>query len=465
MNALEQWLQNGERALEAGDISAAIVAFSLAQQSAPTDQGLVLLLANAHRLAGDTLAARAALVSFYRSVQAGAIPARFTLGVALLETGAPVEAAACFAEVVAALPRDPAALGALAAAKRAVGEPAAGWPIVQRALAIAPKQPAFLLTAAQLRHDLGDLSGALRWLDAADRVRPDHPPTQLQRAYTTLLRGAGAEGWRLFEHRPLPVPDSAAKAWYGEPLPGQSILVTAEQGVGDQFQFLRFLRDLRVLSPEHVVVQCHADAVALLTHNDVTAVARGEWPATDWHVPLLSLPHRLGLADEVRGGAVPYVVPPNARAVGLPSDSAGRRRLGLVWAGNPAFAGRVTRDLDPALLPVVLDIPEISWVSLQQGEREPGAHPALHRLPPMRDWAATAAVLAQLDGLVTTDTGIAHLAGAMGVRTWLLLQHVPDWRWGLTGDTTPWYPSLTLIRPDAPGDWGSVVRKLARQLK
>ncbi len=465
MNALEQWLHEGETALETGDMTSAIAAFSRAQRSAPADPGLVLLLANAHRLAGDMLAARDVLLAFYRNALPRELPARFTLGAALLETGAPQEAADCFAQVVAALPRDPAALGALAAAKRAIGETAGGWPLIQRALAINPRQPAFLLTAAQLRHDLGDVAGALRWLDAADQVRPAHAPTLLQRAYSTLIGGASAEGWRLFEHRPLPVPAGPATAWHGEPLRGQSILVTAEQGVGDQFQFLRFLTNLGARGAADVVVQCHADAVSLLAHNRLQVVPRGKWPNTDWHVPLLSLPHRLRLADAVQGDAVPYLRAPHTSDLALPASTSGVPRLGLVWAGNPAFSGRITRDLDPALLPALLGIPRVRWISLQQGERDPVADPALHRLPPMRDWAATASVLAQLDGLVTTDTGIAHLAGAMGVRTWVLLQHVPDWRWGLTREISPWYPSLTLIRPDAPGDWGNIVAKLARHLE
>jgi len=123
----------------------------------------------------------------------------------------------------------------------------------------------------------------------------------------------------------------------------------------------------------------------------------------------------------------------------------------------------VTRDLDPAFLPELLATPGVNWVSLQQGAIDPAVQAQLasaHLLPPLRDWAMTAALLAQLDGLVTTDTGIAHLAGAMGIRTWVMLQHVPDWRWGLTGDTTPWYPTLTLVRPRVARDWGSVVAKV-----
>lgn len=464
MDALVECLTEGEAALERGEYSRAAAAFTRALEAAPRESAIALMLANAHRLAGNTIASRAVLLTAFHTSLPGDPKQRYGLGAALLDAGASEEAAECFAMVVKALPTDPAALAALAGAKRALGRAAEAWPLIQRALVSSTTHPAHLLTAAQIRHDMGDRKGALRWLDMADTVRRGHPPTLLQRAYTTLLGGATAEGWRLFESRPRPVPQTSARPWTGEMLTGSSILVTAEQGVGDQFQFLRFLRTLEDRSPSRIVVECHSDAVSLLAYNGIDAIARGNPPETDWHVPLLSVPHVLQLGDDVLGGTVPYLnAPTGVAAPALSAPAPGERRLGLVWAGNPAFAGRVTRDLDPALLPTLLAIPDVSWVSLQQGTIDAATQERLagvHQLPPLRDWATTAALLAQLDGLVTTDTGIAHLAGAMGVRTWVMLQHVPDWRWGLTGESTPWYPSMTLVRPKASRDWGSVVAKV-----
>ncbi len=464
MDALVECLMEGEAALERGEYARAVTAFTRAHETAPAESAIALLLANAHRLAGDLIAARAVLLGAFNTSPPTDPKQRYALGAALLDAGAPAEAADCFTIVVAALPKDPAALAALAGARRSLGQAAQAWPLIQRALVSSTTHPAYLLTAAQIRHDMGDRKGALRWLDMADSVRPGHAPTQLQRAYTTLLGGPSAEGWRLFESRPRPVPATSARVWTGEPVHGASILVTAEQGVGDQFQFLRFLQMLGKRSLGPIVVECHADAVSLLTSNGIAAVARGDAPATDWHVPLLSLPHFLGLGDAVCGETVPYLKAPVGLATpAMPEAEVGRLRLGLVWAGNAAFSGRVTRDLDPALLPELLATPGVNWVSLQQGAIDPAVQAQLagaHLLPPLRDWATTAALLAQLDGLVTTDTGIAHLAGAMGIRTWVMLQHVPDWRWGLTGDTTPWYPTLTLVRPKAARDWGSVVAKV-----
>jgi hypothetical protein len=148
----------------------------------------------------------------------------------------------------------------------------------------------------------------------------------------------------------------------------------------------------------------------------------------------------------------------------LPPPSPGVRRLGIVWAGNPLFPSTATRDFDPACLPALAEIPGVEWVVLQHGESARQAPASMRRVPLPASWAGTAQWLAQLDGLVTIDSGIAHLAGAMGCPTWLLLPHVAEWRWGLSGDRTPWYPTMRLLRQARWRDWASVVPPLAAAL-
>jgi len=477
MDALTSWLLEGEAALERGDTARAIESFRQARDAAPHVIPIALLLANAHRIAGDTPRARDVL----RAVHAASPPAnaaeQHALGAALLDVGAPKEAAECFAYVMRIHPRDPAALTAMASAKRAMGQPGVAWPLVQRALAIAPSNPAFLLTAAQVRHALGDLAGARRWLAAADRLRPNHPPTRLQCAYTSLLRGPSADGWQLFESRALPVPATKARAWHGESLHGESILVAAEQGMGDLLQFVRFVPELAARGATRVVVECHAGLVSLLTASGIEAVPRGAVPETDWYVPMLSLPNRLGLATDVGASRVPYLVPEVAARASHEREvrrterreqqqvkGVAPRRLGVVWLGNPAFLATTLRDFDETLLPELLTIPDIEWISLQFGEASPTDYAGLARPTLTERWLETAQLLARLDGLVTVDTGMAHLAGAMGVPTWVLLPAAPDWRWGLGADTTPWYPSHRLLRQKSPNDWRSVVKALREAL-
>lgn len=468
-DALIAWLNAGQQALEAGDFPIAIAAFTRVRDAMPSDVGVAIALANVHRLGGDVVASRRVLLQAHERANWTEASLAHALGAALLEVGATHEAVACFEQVVRRMPSNPAALGALAGARRTLGQPTAAWPLIERAVRKPDTNAALLLTAAQIRHDLRDLRGAEQWLDRAEAIRPNHGPTRVQRAYTLLLAGTSAAGWRAFESRPLPDPTTRARPWYGEPLLGGSVLVTAEQGVGDQFQFARFISLLTERGAGRVVVECHADAVALFVTSGFDAIPRGSPPETDWHVPMLSLPFRLGTDRDVLGDRVPYIHDgPTTTATADTSRSARRagpmRRLGLVWAGNPSFPGRITRDLDASLLPKLLAIPEVEWISLQHGDTAAIDDERLRRVPLSTDWSATAAMLGTLDGLVTTDTGIAHLAGAMGIRTWVMLQHVPDWRWGLEDATTPWYPTLRLLRPRRWNDWHSVFERLGDEL-
>ncbi len=470
---IEAWLVAGQTALDAGHHVEAAALFTRVQDALPGEMTAALMVANAWRLAGDTVAVRDALLSVFRhatdastgsaSIESADVTAIYEFGAALLDAGAPHEARQLFERVVRKRPKDPAALGALAGATRADGDPQRAWPIVQRAMAIAPKQPALLLTAAQIRHALGDLTRARYWLDRAEAVRPAHGPTRLQRALTSLLAGPSADGWADFEYRGLPTPPSTgASAWQGEPLEGQSILITAEQGQGDNFQFVRYVAELSRRGASRLLVECHAGALSLFVASGFDAVAKGEAPVTDWYVPMLSLPHRLGVGADVASGSIPYLHT-GADAPQTVSASE-RRRIGVVWQGNPAFLATTLRDFDPALLPRLLDVPGVEWVSLQYGVAISDVPDQFEKPQLSSNWLDTALLLQRLDAIVTVDTGIAHLAGAMGIPTFILLPFTPDWRWGLGADTTPWYPTVRLIRQRAPRDWASVVEVLARAL-
>ncbi len=460
---LLQALADGEAALEAGDWAGAEVAFGRASDIAPLDVGIALALANVYRLRDSLGSRRAVLEQAFRTGDWTDVHVAHALGAALLECGAALEAAECFLFVTSRRPSDPAALSALAAAKRAGGDPTAAWPLVKRALELAPRQASIALTAAQVRHDLGDLLGALKWLEKAEQWRPGHAPTRLQRAYTTLLKGPSREGWRLFEHRPLPVPAGAALAWTGEPLDGRSVLVLAEQGIGDFLQFLRFVPGIVERGAGRVVIECHAALLSLLRGNGYDVVERGTAVETDVYVPLLSLPHVLEVGGHVAGDAVPYLHASGGEPPALPPRD-GRPRIGLVWAGNPHFTQAITRDLPPAMLPELVAAAEVQWIVLQQGEAGALTLPGVAPRVALTDWAMTASVLTHIDGLVSTDTGIVHLAGAMGVPAWVLLQKVPDWRWGVGGSNTPWYPGHTLARQIRPGDWRGPVNSILTKL-
>jgi hypothetical protein len=464
----EDRLLAAQAELETGDVTKGALAFSALLAEAPTELSLVEMTANAWSLVGDLVRVRSVWLSAYTCGVRGDAASQFTLGSGLLQAGAPAEARACLERVARLLPRDPAALGALASALRADGDLPRAWSTVQRALALANPTPALFLTAAQIRHAQGNARDAERWLAKAERVRPDHGPTRLQRAFTTLIQGARDSGWRDFEARGVPRPNRGARAWRGESLEGASIAVRMEQGLGDLFHFVRYVRRLELLGASRVVVECPPSVVGLLRASGFDAVASGQLPTTDWSVPVLSLPQHLGSDTDTASDLVPYLTEsPQSATAPHPRGPAGLRRVGLVVAGNPAFAATALRDLSEDAISAMLGIADVQWVWLQFGAPVPESPAGARAIEPVAlsgDWLDTARILRSLDGLVTVDTSLAHLAGAMGLPAWVLLPYSPDWRWGFAGDRTPWYPSLHLLRQSAPRDWRGPIARLREVL-
>jgi Flp pilus assembly protein TadD len=460
---LAEWLTAGQEALDSERFRDAATAFAQAARALPTEWSLHQMTANAWRLAGDIVRAREQLQLAFAAARPTEVEGLFALGSALLDSGAPTEARQCFDQVVVQRPRDPAALAALASARRADGDPEGAWPLIPRALTLAHKMPALFLTAAQIRHALGDTTGARQWLAKAEKIRPGHHLQQVQLAFSHLIEGASAPGWAAFEARGLPALPAGARDWHGEPLEGQTIAVVMEQGLGDLFHFVRYVRRLEARGPARVVVECPASTVSLLVASGFDAVPVGQLPPTDWAVPLLSLPHRLGSDADVASELVPYLHTGTSTFHRPIYD--GHPRVGLVYKGNPAFLSTRLRDLQAADLFAVLGIPEIHWVWLQFGEALPVTTPSLAEAPPLAaDWLDTARRLESLDAVVSVDTAVAHLAGAMGVRTFMLTPHAPDWRWGLGSVASAWYPSVTLVRQLAPADWSGAIASLPQLL-
>lgn len=467
MAELAAWLGEGQTALETQRYAEAAGWFTKAAAALPTEWPLHQMVANAWHLAGNVLQERAALRLAFQTARPVAVEALYALGTALLESGAPTEARECFETVASKRPRDPAALGALASAKRADGDPEGAWPLVQQALTLAPRMPALLLTAAQIRHALGDTAGARQWLTTAEQVRPGHPLQQIQRAFSLLLEHPCHDGWAAFEARGLPGHNGQARDWHGEPLAGSSITVLAEQGLGDLFHFVRYVRRLEARGPAQVVVACAPSAQRLLHKSGFQTIPAGEVPTTEWTVPLLSLPYRLGSDADTVTELVPYLRTAVPSSVGTPP--VGRPpRVGVVYRGNPAFLSTTLRDLETEALSMLLATPDIQWVWLQYDAQPPASqsvHEPLERPELSGDWLDTALLLNTLDAVVSVDSAVAHLAGALGIPAVVLLPYSPDWRWGLQTETSLWYPSLRLARQPRPRDWNGAVRTAQRLLK
>jgi len=445
-----------------GDMPGALAHYQAAVEAAPGVLSLYLILSNAQALSGDTLGARATLRTAARVSSRFDLESEFTLGRALVDAGAGADAVRCFRRVSAELPRDAGAAAALAAALRDAQQPVDAWREVQRALRLAPNDPVAALTAAQIRHDLADYEGAMAWCEKSLALRPDSSGARVTRGYLRHLTSDSRGGWSDFEARPLPAPRNSVALWRGESLSGRSILVLGEQGVGDQFQFLRFVMHPALQAATRVVVAVQRDAVLLLRASGYDAVARDDVVQTDVYVPLLSLPLLLEVDADWRAELeAPYLVLPES----LQRRRGAIKRVGVVWAGNPAHRNDAVRSIPAAAMHGLLQAhPSLTFVCMQHDVRDVDLPIDRWERPRAGDWLATARELCTLDLLITVDTGIAHLAGALGIPVWILLPHVPDWRWGTGGQRTPWYAAARLFRQPARGDWSRVITNVSAAL-
>lgn len=291
-----------------------------------------------------------------------------------------------------------------------------------------------------------------------------------------LLEGRWEEGWQGYESRwadpsyRMPRRAFAQPRWDGSALEGRTLLLFAEQGIGDALQFVRYAAPVARGKGARIVLECQPLLASLVRRIPEVAevVPQGApLPPFDAWLPLASLPLVLGGRPDEIPASVPYLEPgPCPEPLTRPLDEAPGRRIGLVWRGNPEHTEDWKRSLALSQLGPLTSLPDITWVSLQLGRREDEPLPpgAIDAAPHLGDYAATAGVIGRLDAVVTVDTGAAHLAGALGKPCHLLLPFVPDWRWLTSGETTHWYPTLKLHRQPALRDWPSVIARLAEEL-
>ncbi len=326
---------------------------------------------------------------------------------------------------------------------------------------------------AQAHSNLGNvfkeqnrLDEALACYDRALELDPDYAQGHLNRGITRLLRGEEALGWPdyAWRWRLSDWPDRARldsrPLWRGEEGRGRSILVFPEQGLGDQINYCRHVPQL-LARGWRVVLECAPPLAALFAgFSGVTVVPSGQpLPDTDCQCPMLSLPRYLPAPQG------PYLTADPARAALWRQrlDALPGRKVGLVWRGNPAMRRDRNRSLSPDAFAPLAALPGLTPVILQKDARPEELAalalppPALVAGPALPDFAETAALIAGLDLVVTVDTAVCHLAGALGRPVWTLIEFAPDWRWRLEGESTPLYPGMTLLRQPAPRQWGPVL--------
>lgn len=473
-------------------------AIAAAPQDAGARHDLGLALLRQDRPAEAEIAFRQCL-----SRQPDAIDAQINLGAALVQQGRSAMAEEGLRTTVQRAPQNSAALCGLAAALTARGPSAEAEALLRKALALKPDDADIMTRLGMVLRDAGKFDAAEHLLREAARRQPGTPdplsnlgnalaaagqlvaaeaslrtalniaPGHADAAYTLgttlLLGGRWVEGWAGFERRwqrrgfSDPAPTNRPR-WTGGATGDHLLLLYGEQGLGDSIQMARFVP---LIAARHRVALAVPAALMRLfsTLPGIERIAT-EPGEHDLACPLMSLPHVLGIATEAQLATPPYLHA-NPQAVAAWQTRLATRpglKAGIAWAGNPDYAADFRRSIPPDDLAALAGVAGVTFVSLQKSARPPATLEAHDWTADLTDLADTAALIAALDLVITVDTAVTHLAGALGKPVWLLNRFDPCWRWMLGRDDSPWYPSLRQFRQPSPGDWHSVLAAVRRAL-
>jgi len=396
--------------------------------------------------------------------------ALFLRGTALSTLGRPRIAVGVLRAAIAEDPANAAAQLNLGNALADLDQLEAAEAAIRRAIALDPGLVEAHVSLGFILTSRGQLEAAIAACEAALKLQPGLAQAHWNLAVAALLAGDFSRGFAEYEWRKRhdrfrrDFVDLPGPVWTGDDPAGRTILVHAEQGFGDTIQFARYLT-LIVARCGDVVLACDRRLVKLLgALPGVRAVPlEGPLPRYDAWIDQMSLPRVFATSSgtiPARGG---YLAAEPVRVAawwaGLPAG----RKVGLAWAGNPNHSNDHRRSLPAEALAVLLAAPGIQFVSLQLGPRAPEAGLA-DQSDRLTDYAETAALIANLDLVVTVDTSAAHLAGALGVPCWVMLPFAPDWRWRLGCEDSAWYDALRLFRQPSPGNWAEVVTNVRTAL-
>ena len=425
------------------------------------------------------------------------------LGVLAHQEGRDEESVALIQEAIGVNPKEAAFHINLGQTYRALGLADRAAASYERAIALNPQSPEIYYSMGKALRDMGRYEEAVASYAKAIQLKPDHAGAHFDRAVILFLKGEFEEGCKEYEWRwraeeflgarpAFPQPE-----WKGEDLAGRTILLYGEQGFGDTIQFVRYA-PLLARRGARVIVSCRPELVSLL--SDVEGVdevlprdgppfdklkapssveglkAPSEvegLPPFDTYAPMLSLPLAFGTTLQTIPGQTPYVKadPALVETWRARLTSAGGLRVGLAWAGSPTHKNDRNRSIPLSSFAPVAGVRGVTFYSLQKGEaaaqaRTPPPGIALVDLTKeIKNFADTAALIANLDLVISVDTAAAHLAGAMGRPVWTLLPFLPDWRWMLDREDSPWYPTMRLFRQRTRGEWAEVVERVAGELR
>jgi tetratricopeptide (TPR) repeat protein len=403
--------------------------------------------------------------------------AQFNLGLILRARRKFAPAAHCFRAAIRIAPELAEAHGALAAVLQNTGDEAAAEEHARTAVSLRPSLVFARILLGDLLRAQGRLRDARQVYDALLQAAPDQPEARFGRAFLNLLEGELAAGWADYEFRPArrgSTPPPLQPDWRGEALGGRTLLLYAEQGLGDTIQFLRFVPRLAEQGAK-VLLALPTPLMELAAGLEgVHEIVRPsiELPRFDFSCALASLPLRLGATLETIPLRSGYL------AAGAERVAAWRERLGtspklsvaIAWAGNPDHPNDHNRSMTPDDIAPLFQIPGVRWLNLQtrpdaKALRRHRQAEILDLGQELSDFSDTAAILSAADLVLSVDTALCHLAGALGRPVWTMLPFAPDWRWLTERADSPWYGSMRLIRQPAPRAWGPVIAEVAGAIR
>jgi tetratricopeptide (TPR) repeat protein len=351
----------------------------------------------------------------------------------------------------------------------------------RKALSLASDNSEFHYCLATTLSDKNELESAIHHFKTAIRLLPHKPDYHWNFSLTLLKNGDFKQAWEHFEWRWrldyfTNLPETLGKPlWSGQALNEQSIFIYAEQGLGDTLQFVRYLPLIPKTSGK-IYFQCQAPLIPLLKIDfpDIE-YSKTDDPmpnGIDVQAPLMSLPGIMGTQSHNIPSNIPYLHPePERQRIWKHKiethAKSNHYKIGIVWAGNPDHARDKERSCSLDHFQPLFELPNLQWFSLQKERNEEAAdYPKIINLmDEVNDFSDTAAFISQLDLIISVDTSVVHLAGAMGIPTFVLLAYSPDWRWLLEKNTSDWYPSLRLFRQAIAFDWYSVFADIAFALE
>lgn len=393
-----------------------------------------------------------------------------TLGVLLRRAGQLPAAAACHRRGLEFTAGHPGIWSNLGNVLTEMGRYEEACAAHEQSFRLAPDQTSTLFNYAISLRKAGRFAHAADMLTMALRLEPNNPDIQWERSLALLQNGDYAAGFKDYEAR-LRIANyrnrvPPGQPWDGGPLNGRTLLISTEQGFGDALLMVRYLPLLRALGGR-VILECHPELQRVLSGLegvDAFLPAGAPWPDYDVHASLMALPGLLGTTIDTVPPPVRLTVEDGdrAKAAQLLGPANGMFRVGIVWSGRVTFADNKRRAATLDQFLGFIGVPGVQLYSLQKGPPEEqlaklGTGMLIKPLgPQLNDFAETAAVIEQLDLVLMTDSSVAHLAGSLGKPVWNLVQYVPYWIYGFTGEKTPWYPSMRLFRQDHSEDWEPV---------